>query len=109
MSYLPPVVCRRTHVLPKLFVFVFSIVVSNTYYVVFLSCFSLYLVYRLLPISLDCPFLIAPSVFSNVYLFDRKPKGHHFTGNLIYSYNNIIAIILSPSFHLVSVSIYDYS
>jgi hypothetical protein len=27
------------------------------------------LVYPLLPVSLDCPSLIAPSVFSNVYLF----------------------------------------
>ena len=26
------------------------------------------LVYPMLPVSLDCPFLIAPSVFSNVYL-----------------------------------------
>jgi hypothetical protein len=25
-------------------------------------------VYPMLPVSLDCPFLIAPSVFSNVYL-----------------------------------------
>jgi hypothetical protein len=26
-------------------------------------------VYPMLPVSLDCPFLICPSVFSNVYLF----------------------------------------
>jgi len=25
-------------------------------------------VYPMLPVSLDCPFLLAPSVFSNVYL-----------------------------------------
>ena len=30
--------------------------------------FVLCLVYPMLPVSLDCPFLIAPSVFSNVYL-----------------------------------------
>ena len=29
--------------------------------------FVLCLVYPVLPVSLDCPFLIAPSVFSNVY------------------------------------------
>ena len=29
--------------------------------------FVLYLVYPVLPVSLDCPFLITPSVFSNVY------------------------------------------
>ena len=31
--------------------------------------FVLCLVYPMLTVSLDCPFLIAPSVFSNVYLF----------------------------------------
>jgi len=35
---------------------------------VFFFFFSLRLVYLMLPVSLDCPFLIAPSVFSNVYL-----------------------------------------
>ena len=33
-----------------------------------LCCVFLRLVYPMLPVSLDCPFLIAPSVFSNVYL-----------------------------------------
>ena len=28
----------------------------------------IYLMYTMLPVSLDCPFLIVPSVFSNVYL-----------------------------------------
>jgi hypothetical protein len=37
------------------------IVVANAYCVVFLFCFSM------LPVSLDCPFLIVPSVHSNVY------------------------------------------
>ena len=42
------------------------IVVSNTcFYLVFL-----HLVYHMLPISLDFPFLIAPSVFSNVSLLN---------------------------------------
>ena len=31
----------------------------------FFACFRL--VYTMLPVSLNCPFLIAPSVFSNVY------------------------------------------
>ena len=35
----------------------------------YLFVFVLCLVYRGLPMSLDCPFLIASSVFSNVYLF----------------------------------------
>jgi hypothetical protein len=40
------------------------IVVSNTYCVVVLFCLSS----SMLPVSVDCPFLIAPSEFSNVYL-----------------------------------------
>jgi hypothetical protein len=36
---------------------------------VFCFCFAcLRLVYPRLPVSLDCPFLIAPSVFCSVYL-----------------------------------------
>jgi hypothetical protein len=36
---------------------------------VFIMCvFVLCLVYSMLPSSLDCPFFITPSVFSNVYL-----------------------------------------
>jgi hypothetical protein len=35
-------------------------------------CFIfLRLVYPMLPVSLDCPFFIAPSVFSNLYLKRR--------------------------------------
>jgi hypothetical protein len=54
------------------------IVVSSTYCVVFLCfvclrpvyptfIFALFLVYQVLPVALDCPILITPSVFSNVY------------------------------------------
>jgi len=61
------------------------IVVSNTYGIVFFLL--LRLVYRLLSVSLDCPFLIAPSVFSNAYLplstiillkFETVPKVWYF-------------------------------
>ena len=52
----PPVVCRWTHVLFTLFVFV-----------VFVVLLVLCLVYRELPMFLDSPFLIIPSVFSDVY------------------------------------------
>jgi hypothetical protein len=38
--------------------------------VLFLFVFVLYLVYPMLPVSLDCPFVIALSVFSNVYFND---------------------------------------
>ena len=47
--------------------------VSNTYCVVFWFGF-LPLVYPVLPVSLDCPFLIALSVFSNVSLDHFKKK-----------------------------------
>ena len=84
-SSLPSVVCWRAQILFMLlvfvwFVFTFScllegsnlvyvisvylhLVVSNTYCVVFLFCLSS----SMLPVSLDCPFLIAPSVFFNMY------------------------------------------
>ena len=55
-------VYRMVHVLFTLFIVVF-----NTYCVVF--CFPfLCVVYPMLPVSLDLPLMIAPSVFSNVYL-----------------------------------------
>ena len=44
------------------FVLVFCVVLSVMF--VFVLC----LVYPMLPVSLECPFLIAPSVFFNVYL-----------------------------------------
>jgi len=34
---------------------------------VFLFCFVFVFVYRMLPVSLDCSFLIAPLVFSDEY------------------------------------------
>ena len=44
------------------------IVVSNTYCVVLLVLFVLCLVYPMLPVYLDCQFLIAPSLFFNIYI-----------------------------------------
>jgi hypothetical protein len=37
-----------------------------------LCCAFRRLVYRMLPVSLDCPFLLTPSVLSNVYLYAFK-------------------------------------
>ena len=62
-SYLPPVVCSRTHVFFMLFVICFRLVMSNAYCVVF---FLLALVYHKLPVSLDCP-LVFNYLFSKVY------------------------------------------
>jgi hypothetical protein len=64
---LPPVVCRRAHVLFTLFVFV-CVKWYSTHIDLCFSFVFLRFVYHTLPVSLDCPFLIAPSVFSNVYL-----------------------------------------
>ena len=82
-SSLPPVVCRRAHVLFTLFVFVcvlwcppntvlcFSS--SCVHYVANFSGLSILIAPSVfsnvyLSVSLNCLFLIAPSVFSNVYL-----------------------------------------
>ena len=61
---------RTALVLFTSFVFVLRIVVSNTYCVVMFVLFVYRLMYPLLPVSLDCPFLIVPSIFSNIYLID---------------------------------------
>ena len=60
-SHLPPIVCRMAHVLFYITCVCLCIVVL---------CFVfLRLVYPMLPVSPDCPFLIAPSVFSNVFVY----------------------------------------
>ena len=57
-----------------LFVFVLCTLCSQFLWIVLFllplrySLTFIYLVYPMLPVSLDCPFLIALSVFSNVYL-----------------------------------------
>ena len=71
-SYLPLVVCRRAHVfflIHYLCLFAHSGVQHILCCVFVLFVFVLCLVYPMLPVSQDCPFLIAPSVFSNVYFF----------------------------------------
>ena len=65
-SSLPPVVCRRAHVLFTLFVFV-CVYWCPTHIVLCVLCFF-FLRLVCCVISLDCPFLIDPSVFSKVYL-----------------------------------------
>ena len=66
-SSLPPVVCRRARVFFALFVFVCA-QRCPTHIVLCLFFVYLHLVYSMLLVSLDCLFLISPSVFSNVYL-----------------------------------------
>jgi hypothetical protein len=62
MSYLPPVFCRRAHVLFMLFVFLWVHYILCSVFVLFVFVLSL------LPVSLDSTFLIPPSVFSDFYL-----------------------------------------
>jgi hypothetical protein len=101
MSYLPTVVCRRVHVLFTLFACL-CIVVSNTYGIVFLFCFSpssvhsvasfsvlcfvfRHLLYTLLPVSLCCVLFFA--IFCTlccqflcvVFCFSPICVGHHYT------------------------------
>ena len=61
--------CRRG----SCFIYVMCVclhrVVSSSYIVLCICFPCLRLVYPMLPVSLECPFLVAPSVFSNVYLF----------------------------------------
>ena len=78
-SSLPLVVSRRAHILLCVCFVWLPIVMSNNlllliflvfcvvYVVLFI--FVLCLVYPMLPVSLDCSILIAPSVFSNFYLY----------------------------------------
>jgi hypothetical protein len=62
-----PFGCRRVHVLFTLFVFVCALWYPT--HIVLCFCFVFRrVVYPMFPVSLDYPFLIAPLVFSNVYL-----------------------------------------
>jgi hypothetical protein len=65
-SSLPPVICRRAHVSFTLVVFVWYSGVIHILCCVFVLFFFSSCV-PMLPVSLYCPFLIASSVFSNVY------------------------------------------
>ena len=70
-SSLPPVVCRRAHVLFTLFVF--ACVKWCPMHIVLCFVF-LRLVWPMLRVSLDRPFLIAPLVFSNFYWNSIMPN-----------------------------------
>jgi hypothetical protein len=56
-----------------------------------LSVFFLCLVYSMLPVSLDCPFLIVPSVFSNTYLLTPKALNQLYSQMLIKDLQQNIA------------------
>ena len=51
---------------------------SGVHLIVLCFCFVfLRLVYPMFQVSLDCQFVIAPLVFSNVYLFKHKSDSHN--------------------------------
>ena len=70
------------------------IVVSNAHCVVFSS--------SMLPVSLDCAFLIAPSVFSNVYLLTTRKSW--FSGFLVNNNPLGRSFWLSSSDHFSAIS-----
>ena len=67
INILPLVVCRSTHVLFRLYVFVS--IYWCAIHIVLCFCFvHLRLVFPMFLVFLYCQFLIAPSVFSNIYI-----------------------------------------
>jgi hypothetical protein len=69
---------ERTHVVLVIGLYEFFGETRLTRHFSFLFCFVLFifvlcLVCPMLPASLDCPFLIAPSVFSDVYFIIKLP------------------------------------
>ena len=88
--------------------FAHSVVQHKLCCVFALFVFVLCLVYHILPVCLDCPFLIAHSVFSNVYL-------NHNTFTLVYIISkssrkchitDIIAFMITPLLHIVFQNVY---
>jgi hypothetical protein len=99
-SSLPPVVCMRVHVLLTLVVFA----------CVYKWCCVFVLFFFVLSVSLDCPFLIPPSVFSNVYSSNdwnckrqnNKVHCHHSGFWLLYSYWSIKYEVLRTSVYYIN-------
>jgi hypothetical protein len=63
-----------------------------------LCCVFLRIVCRVLPVSLDCPFLIASSVFSNVYLYDHTWWRHCRNSSCTLNYIFLTYFLLGFSF-----------
>jgi hypothetical protein len=88
-SSLLAVVCRRAYVLLTLFVFLCVQWCSTR--IVLCFCFIfLCLVYPMLPVSLDCPFLFVPSVFSNIYILSNHDNRRTKTTLTILTYDENI-------------------
>ena len=70
------------------------------YSLTFICFVCLRLVYTMLPVSLDCPFLIAPSVFSNIYLFCFSSSCVPYVAS--FSGLSICVCILSNHVHILN-------
>ena len=104
-SSLPPVVCRRVDVLFMLFVFA-SVVVSNTYCVVFLFCFSL-------------PCVHYGASFSGFSIFDNPKFLIRYSPTFIYISLTLLSAlhkheifdtintVVSNHFHFVKISLFS--
>ena len=87
------------------------ILVSNTYYIVLCFYFVFrHLVYTMFPVFLDCPFLIASSVFSNVYLRLEVIVGFAILEELLTTLNITVYIFcLDDRFWPTAMQIYQTS
>jgi hypothetical protein len=81
-SSLPPVVYGWAHVSFTLFVFV-CVYWYPTHIVLWYCSVSLGPVCPMLLVSLDCPFLIAPSVFSDLYLCSQLVSTIKMPGKIV--------------------------
>jgi hypothetical protein len=108
--------CRSVHVLFIFLVFVCAYWCST--HTMLCVCFVfLRLVYPMLPVSLYCPFVIDPSVFSNVYLscvlctlccqflciYEKKAKSQivNNSANINKANNHILPQIIEPTTYCV--------
>jgi hypothetical protein len=100
-SYLPPVVCRRAHVVFTLFVFVCVWWCPTHIVLYFLFCLSWSCVLCVASFF-DCLFLVALSVFSNVYLtikISASPRPETcIVEHLILLLSNLITFCLFSEF-----------
>ena len=92
-SSLATVVCRRAHVLFILFVFV-SVLWYPTHIALSFCFVFLRLVYSMLQVSLDCPFLIDPSVFSNVYYTHTRDRSLCWVGTCASKESGGVKLVL---------------
>ena len=83
-SSLATVVCRRAHVLFMLFVFV-SVLWYPTHIALSFCFVFLHLVYSMLQVSLDCPFLIAPMHWTSQWTIPISKSGTYWNKVVLLS------------------------